>query len=90
MTKQIIIQVIIVLITFIGYLIFTARYFVSLQGNIVFSKRMKLVHSILIWLIPFVWIFLLKGLTKRTPGSHEIEQKEEPQPFSRTGGPSWH
>jgi hypothetical protein len=87
MAKQTIIQVIILSVAFIAYLILTIRYFISLQKEIIFSKRMKLVHSILIWLIPFVWILLLKGLAKRTPGSHEVEEKEDPQPFSKMGGP---
>src|SRR5450631_4418134 len=40
------------------------------------------VHLVLIWLIPFLWILLLKALTKATPGSFEIENKESPIPFS--------
>lgn len=43
----------------------------------------------MIWLIPFVWILLLKALTKSTPGSYEIEDKVDPQPFSKTGGTMW-
>jgi hypothetical protein len=89
MPKQTIIQIIILSITFIGYLIFTTLYFISLQKEIIFSKRMKIIHCILIWFIPFVWIFLLKGLTKRTPGSYEIEPKEDPKPFLDDGGTMW-
>lgn len=89
MPKQTIIQIIILSITFVGYLIFTARYFILLQKEIIFSKRMKIIHSILIWLIPFVWILLLKGLAKRIPGSHEVEKKEDPKPFSDDGGTMW-
>jgi hypothetical protein len=37
----------------------------------------------LIWLIPFVWILLLKALAKRTPGSYEIEEKRDTEPLSR-------
>ena len=36
----------------------------------------------MIWLIPFIWIFLLKNLLKPTPGSYDIENKENPKPFS--------
>jgi hypothetical protein len=36
----------------------------------------------MIWLIPFIWILLLKNLTKRAPGSFEVEIKDSPGPFS--------
>jgi hypothetical protein len=36
----------------------------------------------MIWLIPFIWIFILKSLTKFTPGSYEIKNKGNYKPFS--------
>jgi hypothetical protein len=36
----------------------------------------------MIWLIPFIWILILKSLTKSTPGSYEVKNKIEPKPFS--------
>ena len=89
MPKQTIIQVIILSVTFIAYLVFTIRYFIFLRRDNFYSKGIKTIHFVLIWLIPFVWIILLKALAKRTPGSHEIEKKEEPQPFSKTGRTPW-
>jgi len=38
----------------------------------------------MMWVIPFIWILILKALTIPTPGSHEIEEKEDPQPFSKS------
>lgn len=35
----------------------------------------------MIWVIPFLWILLLKNLMKSAPGSHEIEKKKESQSF---------
>ncbi len=43
----------------------------------------------MIWFVPFIWGLLLTSLTKSTPGSHEVENKEDPQPFSKTGGTMW-
>jgi hypothetical protein len=89
MPKQIIIRVMILSVTFVAYLVFTTRYAVFLKKEILFTKRVKILHSILIWLIPFVWIVLLKALAKRTPGSYEIEEKRDPEPFSKDGGTGW-
>ncbi|MES2848246.1 MAG: hypothetical protein V4685_04280 [Bacteroidota bacterium] len=84
MTKQEIIQVFILSVIAIFYLIFTARYFFKLKTNIVFSGAVKTFHLIMIWIVPFLWILILKALTKTTPGSYEIEKKEEPKPFSKS------
>ena len=73
----------------ISYLIFTIRYFRVLKKNIVFSNGARVFHLIMIWLVPFIWALLLKALTKSTPGSYEVEEKEESQPFSETGGTMW-
>jgi hypothetical protein len=66
----------------IFYFIFTIRYFFVFKKNIIITGKIKLVHLVLIWLIPFLWILLLKALTKATPGSFEIENKESQIPFS--------
>ena len=84
MTKQLIIQIIILSSIAVFYLVFTIQYFLVLKKNIIFSGWIKRLHLIMIWLIPFVWILLLKALTQNTPGSYEIENKEEPEPFSRS------
>jgi hypothetical protein len=89
MTKDIIIRGIIFLAFAISYLVFTIRYFRELKKNIAFSKGVRVFHLIMIWLVPFVWALLLKGLTKTAPGSYEVEVKEDPQPFSKTGGSMW-
>ena len=89
MEKAIIIQGTIIIVFAIVYLIFTIRHFRILKKNIVFSRRVKVFHLIMIWLVPFVWALFLRGLTKTTPGSHEVEEKAEPEPFSKTGGTMW-
>ena len=89
MNKQFIIRAVILTIFAIAYLVFTIRYYRKLKKNIVFPKNVKRFHQVMIWFVPFIWGLLLTGLTKSTPGSHEVENKEDPQPFSKTGGTMW-
>jgi hypothetical protein len=86
MPREFIIRTIILSAFGISYFIFTLSYFRHLQKNILFTKNLRLFHSVMIWLVPFVWIFLLKGLTGSAAGSHEIENKNDPEPFSNDGG----
>jgi len=32
--------------------------------------------------MPFLWIFVIKDFTKSAPGSYEIDEKKENEPFS--------
>ncbi|MBK7307670.1 MAG: hypothetical protein IPI88_11975 [Chitinophagaceae bacterium] len=89
MNKQFIIRAVILTIFAIAYLVFTIRYYRKLKKNIVFPKNVKRFHQVMIWFVPFIWGLLLTSLTKSTPGSHEVENKEDPQPFSKTGGTMW-
>ena len=82
MTIEIITQALVICGIIIFYLIFTVRYFLVFRKNVIFTGKIKAFHLIMIWLIPFIWILILKSLTKSTPGSYEIENKSEPNPFS--------
>ncbi|MDB5200800.1 MAG: hypothetical protein JWQ27_209 [Ferruginibacter sp.] len=73
----------------VAYAVFTIRYNRVLRKNEIFSKGLRIFHQIMIWLVPFVWALLLKGLSKSAPGSHEVDNKVDPQPFSKTGGTMW-
>ena len=66
----------------IFYLAFTVRYFLVFRKNIFFAGKVKVFHLIMMWLIPFIWILILKSITKSTPGSYEVENKEKSIPFS--------
>lgn len=66
----------------IFYFVFTTRYFFEFKKNLIFTGKIKVFHLIMIWVIPFLWILILKCLTKDTPGSYEIENKSNPKPFS--------
>jgi hypothetical protein len=64
------------------YIIYTIRYFLVVRKSLFFSGKIKVLHLVLIWLIPFIWIFILKNLTKSTPGSYEGKNKDNYKPFS--------
>jgi hypothetical protein len=83
MSKEKIIRDIILALVFIFYLIYTIPYFLAFKKNpTIFAGKIKVFHLVMMWLIPFFWILILKSLTKSTPGSYEMEYKENPHPFS--------
>jgi hypothetical protein len=82
MTKILIVKNLIIYGTIVFYFIFTIRYFLVFRKNIIFTGKIKAFHLVMMWLIPFIWILILKALTKSTPGSYQIEKKEVAIPFS--------
>ena len=73
-------------ISVIFYFIYTLNF--ALKFNKVetcFTDRQKLVHEILIWLIPFFWIIIVKTLMEPTPGSHDHKKKDEDGGFYESG-----
>jgi hypothetical protein len=82
MTKVQIIKDLLILVLLVFYLIVTIRYFFVFKKSILFTGRIKIFHLVMIWLIPFIWIFILKSLTKPTPGSYELKKTSPPKPFS--------
>ena len=50
---------------FLFYLTYTTLFAIKFNRTpILFDKKQQRIHNILIWLIPFVWIFILKSLSK--------------------------
>ncbi|NTW33623.1 MAG: hypothetical protein HGB12_13545 [Bacteroidetes bacterium] len=41
----------------------------------------KALHFVFIWLIPFIWILLLKSLLKPLPGSGSFDNKKDTDGF---------
>ncbi len=82
MIREFIIRDLIICAVVIFYFVFTIRNFLVFRKNVIFTGKIKVFHLIMIWLIPFIWILILKSLTKSTPGSHEIENKNTTKPFS--------
>jgi hypothetical protein len=66
-------------------LIYSQEFF---RTNRYYSKRQKNVHLILIWLIPFIWVLLLKSLNKPTPGSHYFSEKRRENTLENIDGDS--
>jgi len=56
------------------------------KTNAHYSKRQKVFHLIFIWLVPFLWIFILKSLNKPTPGSHHYSAKRRENPLDQVDG----
>jgi len=50
------------LLFYLGYTSLFAIIFNT--GSKLFNKKQQLTHNILIWVIPFVWVLILKNLTK--------------------------
>lgn len=70
------------------YFLFTLRFAIVFnQQDVFFSGRLKLLHNIGIWLIPFIWIAVLKQLSKPTQGSHQYKRKKFGDDYSLEGGP---
>jgi len=50
---------------FLFYLTYTILFAIKFNRTpLIFDKKQQLVHNILIWLIPFVWVLILKNLSK--------------------------
>lgn len=69
------------------YFIYTLLYAIKFnRSDIYYSKGRRIFHNIMIWVIPFLWISLLKSIEKPVPGSYEFEEKKDPDGFSNNVG----
>ena len=68
---------IILIICFVFYFLYTVRFAILFnRTDVFFSGKLKLIHNIDIWLVPFIWIALLKHLYKPILGSHQYKKKK--------------
>lgn len=74
---KIYIQLLLVLV----YLVVTVRYSFTLLKSPVLPKRLRYLHLVLIWAIPFVCIIFLRSVTRHTPGSYGIDRNKDEKPF---------
>lgn len=44
------------------YLSFTLKFQLIIYNNKVLDKRQKVLNSIMIWIIPFMWFFIIRKL----------------------------
>ena len=75
------IKYILALSVVVCYLYYTIGYTSKFRKNRLYSGKIKTLHYILFWLIPFVWIWLINALSKTAKGSHEIKKKTDPESF---------
>lgn len=53
------------LLFFLVYLFYTLRFAIHFnKTDRLYTKRQKKLHNILIWLVPFLWISILKVISK--------------------------
>ncbi|MEO6229889.1 MAG: hypothetical protein ABIP10_07165 [Ferruginibacter sp.] len=70
-------------------LIYSFIYTIKFRKTKLFTGNVKTFHLLMIWLVPFIWIFMLKSVTKSTPGSHEFPDKKNPSTFTESGLGMW-
>lgn len=63
------------------YFFITIRYCLQFRNNILFKGKIRIVHYILFWLLPFFWIMVVKHISAKIPGSYEFPDKREPERF---------
>lgn len=80
MERLMIIRWAFLIVFLILHIVYTLHFTFSFKKSILFTQRQKAFHLIMIWLIPFVWVMLLKNFTKDTPGYWQIENKSDPEP----------
>jgi len=67
------------------YFIWTLRFAIKFNTtDVYFNKGQKIIHNVLIWLVPFIWIMIIKTITKPTPGSYNYDKKDRGS-FSESG-----
>ena len=68
------------------YFIWTLKFAITFnRTDRYFDKGQKLIHNVLIWLIPFIWIMIIKAITKPTPGSYNFKKKDDEDTFYESG-----
>ena len=66
----------------LAHIICVLSYLPDFRTSLIYGPRFKKVHFVFLWLVPFVWVFLLKAFAQDTPGSWEIDEKSDREPWS--------
>jgi hypothetical protein len=62
----------------LAYIAFSGYYSFTLYKTDQLSSSRKLFHILMVWLLPFIWIVLIREmLFKRTDGSYEVKIKND-------------
>ena len=51
-------------LAFFIYLFFTLKFQKEILRNLILSRRQKIINSIMIWLLPFLWFLFIKALIR--------------------------
>lgn len=72
------------------YIIWTLRFAIKFnKTDTYFDKGQKLIHNVLIWVVPFIWIMIIKTITKPIPGSANFNKTKDKGTFSESGIGIW-
>ena len=64
-------------VVFVIYFIYTLNFAIKFnEARLPLSSSQKLMHNFLIWMIPFFWIMILKGMLEPTPGSAKYKKSK--------------
>lgn len=77
-----IIKIVLLSVICIVYIIYSIRYSIQFCRSNYFTGGLKGFHMLMIWLIPFIWIILLKTLFKPIQGSYQFNNKKVQLPLS--------
>ncbi len=76
-----------IIIISLTYIIYTLNFTLKFnKTNIYFTKNQKTLQIILMWLIPFLWIVVIKTIVKPSPGSDNFIKKSEDPSIEQHGG----
>jgi hypothetical protein len=73
-----------------AYIVWTLRFAIQFNtSDRYLYQKQKLLHNFLIWLVPFIWIMMLKTMASPTPGSSDKRRVRDKGAFSESGLTSW-
>lgn len=60
------------------YFIWTLKFAIKFnRSDLFFNKNQKLIHNVLIWLVPFIWIMIIKIILEPTLGSGNCKKTKD-------------
>ena len=68
------------------YFLYTLNFAIKFnRSENALNENQKLLHNVFIWLIPFLWITILKTLIQPTPGSDKFKKTKSDGVFYESG-----
>jgi hypothetical protein len=78
-------------VAFLTYGIYTLRFAIIFNrtADIYFNKKQKVLHNILIWLIPFFWIMIVKTVASPPVETRNPKKRQSKGKFYESGIGIW-